>query len=165
MYHSFTLSSAYGLVGISQFQWWCVRACRAHAPVCVCVCVWNSKHWFTTRSVCVSVCARTRACTAGVTVLFFLIQKTEPVSMHLTGASRPIRDGDEWEKEKDRRVKPRNAEAPTRKTKDAVDCRQNNKTPSGIALRLPHNATAVPTAMQNSQSQRQSVRSSAAVRK
>ena len=39
--------------------------------------------------------------------------------------------------------------APARKTKDAVDCRQNNKTLYGIALRLPHNAVAVPTAMQN----------------
>ena len=55
-----------------------------------------------------------------------------------TEASRPIRDGDEWEK------------APTRKTKAAVDRRQSNKMtsqcPSGIA---PHHAIAVPTVMQN----------------
>ena len=44
-------------------------------------------------------------------------------------------------------------QAPTRKTKAAVDRRQNNKMlrqcPSGIAQRPPHHAIAVPTAMQN----------------
>ena len=41
--------------------------------------------------------------------------------------------------------------APTRKTKAAVDRRQNNnvKAVSGIAQRPPHYATAVPTAMRN----------------
>ena len=62
-------------------------------------------------------------------------------------ASRPIRDGDEWEK-------PQSRQAPTRKTKAAVDRRQNNKMlrqcPSGIAQRPPHHAVAVLTAMQNS---------------
>ena len=55
-------------------------------------------------------------------------------------------------------------QAPTRKTKAAVDRRQNNKVllrqcPSGIAQRPPHHATAVPTAMQ---SHKDNVRSSAA---
>ena len=44
-------------------------------------------------------------------------------------------------------------QAPTRKTKSAVDCRQNNRMlrqcPSGIAQRPPHHAIAGPTAMQN----------------
>ena len=44
-------------------------------------------------------------------------------------------------------------QAPTRKTKPAVDRRQNNRMlkqcPSGIAQRPPHHAVAVPTAMQN----------------
>ena len=69
-----------------------------------------------------------------------------------TEARRPVRDGDEWEKG-DRRVKPRNRRQ-TRKTKAAVDRRQNNRMlrqcPSGIAQRPPHHPTAVPTAMQNS---------------
>ena len=42
-------------------------------------------------------------------------------------------------------------QAPTRKTKAAVDRRQNNKMlrqcPSGIAQRPPHHAIAVPTAL------------------
>ena len=42
-------------------------------------------------------------------------------------------------------------QAPTRKTKDAMDRRQNKKKlwqcPSGIAQRPPHHAVAVPTAM------------------
>ena len=46
-------------------------------------------------------------------------------------------------------------QAPTRKTKAAVDRRQNNRMlrqcPSGIAQRPPHHAIAVPTAMQNRQ--------------
>ena len=65
-----------------------------------------------------------------------------------TEVTRPIRDRDEWEKG-DRRVK----QASTRKTKAAVDHRQNNKMlrqcPSGIAQRPLHHAIAVPTAMQN----------------
>ena len=44
-------------------------------------------------------------------------------------------------------------QAPNRKTKAAVDRRQNNtmlrQCPSGIAQRPPHHAVAVPTAMQN----------------
>ena len=44
-------------------------------------------------------------------------------------------------------------QTPTRKTKAAVDRRQNNKMlrqcPSGIAQRPPHHAIAVPTAVQN----------------
>ena len=44
-------------------------------------------------------------------------------------------------------------QAPTRKTKPAVDRRQNHKMlrecPSGITQRPPHHAIAVPTAMQN----------------
>ena len=44
-------------------------------------------------------------------------------------------------------------QVPTRKTKAAVDPRQNNKMlrqcPSGIAQRPLHHAIAVPTAMQN----------------
>ena len=44
-------------------------------------------------------------------------------------------------------------QAPTRKTKAAVDRRQNNKMlwqrPSGIAQRPPHHTVAVPTAKQN----------------
>ena len=44
-------------------------------------------------------------------------------------------------------------QAPTRKTKAAVDRRQNNKMlrqcPSGIAQRPPHHAIAVQTVMQN----------------
>ena len=82
-----------------------------------------------------------------------------------TEASRPIRDRDEWEKG-DRRVKPRNTEAPNRKAKAAVDRRQNNRMlrqcPSGIAQRPPHHAIAVPTAMQNRVT-KTTVRSSAAV--
>ena len=52
-----------------------------------------------------------------------------------TEAIRPIRDGDEWEKggQKSETAK----QAPTRKTKAAVDRRQNNKLlmqcPSGTA--------------------------------
>ena len=45
-------------------------------------------------------------------------------------------------------------QAPARKTKAAVDRRQNNRMlgqcPSGIAQRLPHYAIAVPPAVQNS---------------
>ena len=45
-------------------------------------------------------------------------------------------------------------QAPTRKTKAAVDRRQNNRmlrqSPSGIARLPPHHVIAVPTAMQNS---------------
>ena len=74
-----------------------------------------------------------------------------------TEASRPIRDGDDWEKG-DRRVKPRN-----RRPRLHVDRRQNNKMlrqcPSGIVQRPPHHAIAVPPAMQNSY--KDSVRSSA----
>ena len=55
-------------------------------------------------------------------------------------------------------------QAPTRKTKAAVDRRQNNKMlrqcPSGTAQRPPHHAVAVPAAMQNSH--KDNVRSSAA---
>ena len=55
-------------------------------------------------------------------------------------------------------------QAPPRKTKAAVDRRQNNRMlrqcPSGIAQRPPHHAIAVPTAMQNSH--KDNVRSSAA---
>ena len=44
-------------------------------------------------------------------------------------------------------------QAPTRKTKAAVDRRQNNRMfrqcPSGIAQQLPYHAISVPTAMQN----------------
>ena len=44
-------------------------------------------------------------------------------------------------------------QAPTRKTKAAVDRRQNNRTlrqcPPGIAQRPPHHAVVVLTAMQN----------------
>ena len=54
--------------------------------------------------------------------------------------------------------------APSRKTKAAVDRRQNNsmlrQCPSGIAQRPPHHAIAVPTAMQNSH--KDNVHSSAA---
>ena len=54
-------------------------------------------------------------------------------------------------------------QTPTRKTKAAVDRRQNNKMlrqcPSGIAQRPPHHAVAVPTVMQNSH--KDNVRSSA----
>ena len=54
-------------------------------------------------------------------------------------------------------------QAPTQKTKAAVDRRQNNKMlrqcPSGIAHRPQHHAIAVPTAMQNSH--KDNVRSSA----
>ena len=68
-----------------------------------------------------------------------------------TEARRPIRDGDEWEKGGDRRVKPRNRRQPG-KTEAAVDRRQNNKMlrqcPYGIAQRAQHHAIAVPTAMQ-----------------
>ena len=78
-----------------------------------------------------------------------------------TEARRLIRDGDEWEKggQKSETSK----QAPTRKTKAAVDRRQNNKTlrqcPSDIAQRPQHHAVAVPTAMQNSD--KDNVRSSA----
>ena len=45
----------------------------------------------------------------------------------------------------------RSRQAPTRKTKDAVDRRQNNKQcPLGTAQRLLHYAVAVPTAVRNS---------------
>ena len=66
-----------------------------------------------------------------------------------TGARRPIRDGDEWERggQKSETAK----QAPTRKTKAAVDRRQNNRMlrqcPSGIAQRPPHHAIALPTAI------------------
>ena len=54
-------------------------------------------------------------------------------------------------------------QAPTRKTKAAVDSRQNNRTlrqcRSGIAQRPPRHAIAVPTAMQNSH--KDNIRSSA----
>ena len=64
-------------------------------------------------------------------------------------ARRPIRDGDKWEKggQKSETSK----QAPTRKTKAAVDRRQNNRMlwqcPSSIAQRP--RTIAVPTAMQN----------------
>ena len=45
--------------------------------------------------------------------------------MTSTEASRPIRDGDEWEREKKKNETSK--QAPTRKTKAAVDRRQNNK--------------------------------------
>ena len=55
-------------------------------------------------------------------------------------ASRPVRDGDEWEKRGKKSETSR--QAPTRKTKAAVDRRQNNKMlkrcSSGIAQRLPY---------------------------
>ena len=45
-------------------------------------------------------------------------------------------------------------QAPTRKTKAAVHCRQNNRMlwqcPSSISQQPPHHTVAVPTAMQNS---------------
>ena len=52
---------------------------------------------------------------------------------------------------------PASKQAPTRKTKPAVDRRQNNRAkfhkamsvPSSIAQRSPHHAIAVPVAMQN----------------
>ena len=77
-----------------------------------------------------------------------------------TEASRPIRDGDEWEKggQKSETSK----QAPTWKTTAAVDHCQNRmlrQCPSGIAQRPPHHAIAVPTAMQNSH--KDNVRSSA----
>ena len=44
-------------------------------------------------------------------------------------------------------------QAPTRKTKDAMDRRQNDRMlrqcPPGIAQQLPYHAIAVPTAMRN----------------
>ena len=68
-----------------------------------------------------------------------------------TEARRPIRDGDEWQKGGQKRETPK--QAPTRKTKAAVDRRQNNRMfrqcPPGVAQRPPHRAIAVPTAMQN----------------
>ena len=68
-------------------------------------------------------------------------------------ASRPIRDGDEWEKGEGQKSET-SKQAPTRKTKAAVDLRQNNRMlkqcPSGIAHRPPHHAIAVPPAVQNS---------------
>ena len=68
-----------------------------------------------------------------------------------TEARRPIRDGDEWEKGGYKSETSK--QAPTRKTKAAVDRRQNNRMlrqcPSGIAQRPQHHAIAVPTAMQN----------------
>ena len=56
-------------------------------------------------------------------------------------------------------------QAPTRKTKAAVDRRQNNRIllrqcPPGITQQLPHHAIAVSTVMQNSH--KGNVRSSAA---
>ena len=55
-------------------------------------------------------------------------------------------------------------QTPTRKTKDAVDRRQNNKMlrqcPLGFVQQLQYHAIAVPTAMQNSH--KDNVRSSAA---
>ena len=72
-------------------------------------------------------------------------------------ARRPIQDGDEGGKTSET-----SRQAPTRKTKAAVDRRQNNKMlrqcPPSIAQR-PHHAIAVPTAMQNSH--KDNVRSSA----
>ena len=63
----------------------------------------------------------------------------------------PIRDGDEWGKGGKKSKHSR--QAPTRKTKDAVDRHQNNKMlrqcPSGIRQQLPHHAIAVPTARLN----------------
>ena len=71
-----------------------------------------------------------------------------------TEARRPIRDVDELERgEEGGKKSETSKQAPTRKTKAAVDRRQNNRMlrqcPSGIAQRRPHHATAVPTAMQN----------------
>ena len=69
-----------------------------------------------------------------------------------TEASRPVRDGDEWEKggQKSKTSK----QVPAWKTRAAADCQQNNnmvrQCPFSIAQRLPHHAIAVPTAMQNS---------------
>ena len=77
------------------------------------------------------------------------------------GEYRPTRDGDEWKKKGGKRVKTR--QAPTRKTKAAVDHRQNNKilrqrTPV-IAQQLLYHAVAVQL-LCRTESQRQ-VRSSA----
>ena len=68
------------------------------------------------------------------------------------GARRPVRDGDDG---KGGQKSETSRQAPTRKTKAAVDRRQNNRmlrqchSPSGIAQRPQHHAIAVPTAMQN----------------
>ena len=68
-----------------------------------------------------------------------------------TEARGPIRDGDEWGERGQKSETSK--QAPTSKTKAAVDRRQNNRMlrrcPSGIAQRPPHHAIAVPTAMQN----------------
>ena len=77
-------------------------------------------------------------------------------------ARRPVRDGDEWDEKayqgrgrvgKGGQKSETSRQSPTRKTKAAVDRRQNNRMlrqcPSGIALRPQHHAVAVPTAMQN----------------
>ena len=73
-----------------------------------------------------------------------------------TDTSRPIKDGDEWEKG-DRRMKPRDRRQPGRPrlswTARTIKC------PSSIAQRPQNHATAVPTAMQNSD--KGNVRSSA----
>ena len=66
-----------------------------------------------------------------------------------TEARRPIRDGD-----KEGRAKSEDSrQAPTRKTQDAVDRRQNNKMlrqcPLGIAQQLVYRTIAVPTATRN----------------
>ena len=68
-----------------------------------------------------------------------------------TEARRPIRTGTS---EKRGQKSKTSKQAPTRKTKTAVDRRQNNRMlrqcPSGIVQRPPHHAIAVPTARQNS---------------
>ena len=74
--------------------------------------------------------------------------------------ARPIRDRDEWERGQKGET---SKQAPTRKTKAAVDRRQNNRMlrqcPSGIAQLLQNHVIAVPTALQNSH--KDHVRSSA----
>ena len=79
-----------------------------------------------------------------------------------TEARRPIRDGDEWEKGG---YKSENSkQAPTRKTKAAVDRRQNNRMlrqcPPGTAQRPQHHAIAVRPNCYAEQSHKDNVRSS-----
>ena len=67
-----------------------------------------------------------------------------------TEASRPVRDGDEWEKEGQKSKTSK--QAPAWKTRAAVDCQQNNnmvrQCPFGVAQRPLLHAIAVLTAMQ-----------------
>ena len=95
-----------------------------------------------------------------------LIGTNNVAQLTSTEASRPVRDGDEWEKG-ERRVKPRDRRQPGRPRLPWTSARTTKcklwhcQSPPGIAQQLPYHAIAVPTAMQNRVTDKDNVRNSA----